>query len=122
MIAGGSVGKHSTHRRGLAGRPGPGSPGLDHPDTGRPGPAAPGGRGGNGLAVGFGCAVAVAVAAPGGRGCNGLAVGFGCAIAVAAPARSDSAALGAVGCGITASPRSTCTVTCVSGWMAGPTE
>ncbi len=38
MIAGGSVGKHSSHHRGLAGRPGPGSPGLDHPDTGRPGP------------------------------------------------------------------------------------
>ena len=39
MIAGGSVGDHASHHRGLAGRPGPGRPGPDHPDTGRPGPA-----------------------------------------------------------------------------------
>ena len=97
MIAGGPVGRHSSHDRGLGGRPGPGSPGPDHPDTRRPGPAAPGGRGGNGLAVG----------------------GFGCA--VAAPAWSESAAPGAVGCGITASPGSTRAATCSSGWMAGPT-
>ena len=39
-----------------------------------------------------------------------------------APSWSDSAALGAGGCGITASARSTCTVMCVCGWKAGPTR
>ncbi len=98
MTGGGLVGKNSSHHRGLAGRPGPGSPGLDHPDTGRPGPLAPGGDDCNGLAVG----------------------GLGCAVAV--PAWSVLAALGTVGCGVTATLPSTCTMTCVSAWVAGPTK
>jgi multidrug efflux pump subunit AcrA (membrane-fusion protein) len=84
-----SAGKNRSHFRGLAGRPGPGSPGLDHPDTGRPGPAAPGGRGGIGLALGSGCTVA-------------------------APARSESSAMGAGGCGFATSSPSNRIGTCVS--------
>ncbi len=94
MISSRSLGNHSSHHQGCAGRPGPGSPGPDRPDTLRPGPGAPGGRGNHALTAKFGCATV-------------------------APPWCDWPALRAVGCGITASPPSTRKGTCAVVWMRG---